>query len=94
MKQKTQHYFTEVSRPDILEVGQPVVDGDAVIGFVYETAMNRAEIMLWIPMTFEFLDHMENVSEEVENIYDKFSIAIVKATCEVKETWKELLKKQ
>ena len=94
MNQTTQHYYVMVDTPDLLEVGHPIVDEDYVIGFVYEVFDGRAEVMLWKPMTFEFKDNMENISEEVEDVFEKFAIAMVKAPSFVKEGWKEMLKNQ
>ena len=95
MKETSQHYLMEVSNPNIVEIGQPIVDGDRVIGFISEIFFDgRANVMLFEPQTFEFKPHMENLSESVDNVLDEFATAMVKASSEVKDHWKELVEAQ
>lgn len=95
MKETTQHYYLIVEKPELVEAGQPIVDGDTIIGFVADITFDgRAEVILWEPETFEFHDNMENIAESYENPVDGFEIAMGKASDNVKQMWKEMLKEQ
>lgn len=93
MNETTQNYYLIVEKPEMVEIGQPIVDGDVIIGFIADVIFDgRAEVVLWEPDTFEFKDNMENISDSVENPLELFEIAIGKASESVKHNWKELIK--
>jgi hypothetical protein len=94
MKETSQHYYLIVDDPEIVEVGQPIVDGDSIIGFIADVIFDgRAEVVLWEPSTFEFRDNMENISDVFENPLEAFEIAMGKASEPVKTHWKEMVRK-
>jgi hypothetical protein len=93
MKETTQHYYLIVENPELVEIGQPIIDGDTIIGFISDVIFDgRAEVVLWETSEFEFLENMENISDSVENPLELFEIAMGKASERVKHNWKEMIK--
>jgi hypothetical protein len=93
MKEATQHYYLTVENPTLVEIGQAIMDGDTIIGFIADVIFDgRAEVVLWETHEFEFLDNMENISDSIENPFELFETAMGKASERVKNNWKETIK--
>ena len=94
----TQKYRMIVDEPEECRIGQMIIEGDDVIGFISHTngLTGICEVILFEPTELEMVDGMEKLEDFIssDEPIKIFESVLYKATPEVQTMWKEAVIQQ
>lgn len=90
----TQNYRMIVDEPENCHIGQMIIEGDDVIGFISRanSLTGICEVVLFQPREIEMIEGMESIEASVPDNIEIFNSVLGKASSEIQLMWLESTK--